>query len=755
VKELGIMGKWIIILFALLAGIKASAQTEISGRIYSSKKKPLAGVNISIKDSYDGATSDSSGWFSFSTSEKGNVVLQADQPGYKLYQQSFTLAGQPLNMEIVLKELIDEMNAVVITAGSFEASDRKRATVLNPIDIVTTASGNADVTGALKTLPGAQQVGETEGLFVRGGTATETKTFIDGNLVNNFFYSSVPNIARRGRFSPFIFKGTVFSTGGYSALYGQALSSALILESIDLPDQSSANLGVSVIGLSGGYQHLDKNKKYSVGGSYNYSELRLAFALIKQRQDYEQAPVFHEFDANFRIRTSKTGMIKYYGIFGTNDLKFYTPSIDTLGYLDGFSLKNLNMFHNLSYRENIGRWKLFTGVSYTYNQDKIESALYSEDKKMVVLSPLEFKNFKLNNRGNYFNGKLVLERKFSGLNAVRFGGEINHLDDESEYTAYNGEKFMREVKENISSLFAETDLYITSDLAAKIGGRFEHSKLLNQTNIAPRASLAYKLSRQGQVSFAFGQFYQNPEQQFFPTFRELTFTKATHYILQYQRVNSLTTFRTELFYKKYDDLIKTGLQQYRPIATGNDGFGDARGIEFFWRDKKTIKTVDYWISYSFLDTERDFLNFPSSIQPNFAAKHTASFVIKKFVTKWKTQFNGAYNYASGRPYYFIAPGGGGNGEFKFTDRGTTPDYHNVSISFNYLPSIGKKDAKAFAVYVLSVSNVFGFDQVFNYQYSYNGMRKEAIVPPSKIFVFVGAFISFGVDRSQDVINMNL
>ena len=59
--------------------------------------------------------------------------------------------------------------------------------VLDPIDIVTTASANGDITGALKTLPGAQQVGESEGLFVRGGTATETKTFIDGTLVNNFF----------------------------------------------------------------------------------------------------------------------------------------------------------------------------------------------------------------------------------------------------------------------------------------------------------------------------------------------------------------------------------------------------------------------------------------------------------------------------------------------------------------------------------------------------------------------------------------
>lgn len=741
-----------VILFAILAGCKAQAQTEIKGRIISVRKKPLAGVNISIKDSYEGATSDSSGSFSFVTEEKGIVVLQAEQSGYKLYQQQINVTAAPATIEIILKELVDEMSAVVITAGAFEASDRKKATVLNPIDIVTTASGNGDVTGALKTLPGAQQVGESEGLFVRGGTAAETKTFIDGNLVNNFFFSSVPNVAQRGRFSPFLFKGTVFSTGGYSALYGQALSSALILESIDLPDQTSANLGVTVIGASGGYQHLDKNKKYSFGGSYSYTNLSLAFSLIKQQQDYEQVPVFNTADANFRIKTSKTGIIKYYGIFGNTNLKFYTPSLDSIGYLDGFALKNTNFYHNLYYRESFGRWKMNAGLAYTDNRDRIESGLYSSDKKLVTLSPLEFKNFKLDNTGKYLNAKLVLERKFAGLNAVRFGSEFNRLDDHSLFTNHLGNSFEQEVKESITAAFAETDLYITNGLAAKLGGRLEHSKLMDKVNAAPRVSLAYKLSKQGQASFAYGKFYQNPERQFFPASADLRFTNATHYILQYQRVTKLTTLRTELFYKKYDDLIKTGLQNFQPVATGNQGFGDAKGIEIFWRDKQTIKDVDYWISYSYLDTKRDFLNFPSAIQPNFAAKHTASLVVKKFVTPWKTQFNAAYNYASGRPYYFIAPE---NGSFKFTDRGVTPDYHNVSFSVNYLPSLGKKDAKSFAVYVFSVSNVFGFDQVFNYQYSYHGLRKTAIVPPSKVFVFVGAFISFGIDRSQDVINNNL
>lgn len=746
------MYRWVFMLVLLYTGEGLWAQTVISGRVFNAKKKPLSGANITLKDSYDGATSDSTGNFQFTTTETGNKVLQAELAGYKLFQQQYALNGQPLRVEIVLKEAVDEMIAVVITAGSFEASDKKKTTVLSSIDVVTTASGNGDVTGALKTLPGAQQVGESEGLFVRGGTAAETKTFIDGTVVNNFFYSSTPGIATRGRFSPFIFKGTVFSTGGYSALYGQAMSSALILESIDLPDQTSASINASVIGLGGGYQYLDKKKRYSLGGSYNYTDLRLAFALIKQRQDYEDVPVFHTADANFRIKTSRTGMLKFFGQFGTNHLKFYNNSIDTLGYLDGFGISNTNYYHNLSYRESFGRWKLNLGASYTYNQDKIESGLYNQQKQQVQIDPLLFKNFTQKNQGNYFNAKMVLERKIRGLSAIRGGLEYNHNNDDILYTAYNNQPFHFVVKEKITSVFAEADIYVTNNIAAKLGGRYEHSYLLNKNNIAPRVSLAYKINKESQASLAYGIFYQNPERQYFPSITDLNFTKAAHYIAQYQRVTSLTTFRTELFYKKYDQLIKTALQNFQPIATGNMGYGDAKGIEIFWRDKKTVKNLDYWISYSYLNTKRDYLNFPEAIQPSFAATHTASLVLKRFVTKWKTQFNAAYNYASGRPYYYILPDQSG---FKFTDRGQTKAYNNLSLSVNYLPNIGNSKSKVFAVYVLSVSNVLGFDQIYNYQYSYNGFRKEAIRPPSRTFVFIGAFLSFGIDRSQEAINSNL
>ncbi len=729
-------------------------QAIIKGTIKDNKGKPVAGASIAIKDSYDGATSDSTGSFAFKSSEKGQQVLTITNIGYKTFEQIIKLENAPVLIDAILKQEVTELSAVVLSAGTFEASDRKRAAaVLDPIDIVTTASANGDITGALKTLPGAQQVGESEGLFVRGGTAAETKTFIDGTLVNNFFFSSVPNIAQFGRFSPFIFKGTVFSTGGYSALYGQALSSALILESIDLPEQSSANLGISVLSGSLGYQHLSKNKKSSFGASYSYTDLGLAFAVIKQKQDYSKAPAYHNADANFRFKTSKTGMLKYYGYFSSNKLGFTTNSIDSLGYLDKFAIGNTNHYHNLAWKESLPKkWKINMGVSYTNNKDDINSGMQDANKNDVVLTNLETKNFSIDSRGNYFNAKAVLEKKMKGLNAIRFGAEYNYSNDKTVYTSFNNQQFPGGLKEHIKSLFAEGDVYATNDLAVKGGVRFEHSALLDKTNIAPRFSIAYKLGKGTQASLAYGVFYQNPERRYLPSPNALTFMKATHYIAQYQKSINQQTFRAEVFYKKYNNLIKTGFTGFTEAAVSNNGFGDAKGIEFFWRDKKTIKDFDYWISYSYLDTKRDFLNFPFAITPNFAAKHTASLVTKKFVTPWKTQFNASYNYASGRPYYNIQYDGA---NYKFNDRGTIPSYHNISFSVNYLPSIGKKNAKSFAVYVFQVSNIFNIKQTYGYQYSYNGLRKEAVVPTSRMFVFIGAFISFGVDRSDEVINNSL
>lgn len=747
--------KRLLLLSTLLFSLAIRAQVTVTGTVKDNHNKPLAGVSITIKDSYDGATSDSTGKFSFATTETGLREIEATLLGYKAASQPVQLDKSAVALTFVLREAITEMKAVVITAGAFEASDRKKGTVLSSLDILTTASANADVTGAIKTLPGAQQVGESEGLFVRGGTAAETKTFMDGTLVNNFFFSSVPNVSQRGRFSPWFLKGTVFSTGGYSALYGQALSSALILETVDLPDQSSANLGVSFLNLSGGFQQLAKNKRSSWGATYAYTDLSVAFKLIKQKQQFSTIPSYHTGDFNFRIKTSETGMLKYYGYISTNKLAFTEPSIDSVGYSDGFRLANENTYHNLSYKEVLGKgWRLNAGASYTYNHDDIAGALYDEKMQPVLVGGLEFKRFALDSKGQFANGRAVLEKKLGNLSALRFGSEYNFSKERLQYRLYDGSTPGGTLEQSTTAAFAETDVYLTNNLAAKTGIRFEYASLLSRSNIAPRLSLAYKVGQGSQASLAYGVFYQNPESRYLPSGVPLLFSKATHYIAQYQKASNDRTLRAEVFYKQYDDLVKTSLQSNREIAVNNDGYGDAKGFDLFYRDRKTFKGVDYWVSYSYLDTKRDFLNYPSALKPPFAANHTGSLVVKRFVAKLKTQFNGSYTYASGRPYYHFRFDNSSN-KFRVADRGKTIDYNSMSFSVNYLPNVFKSGAGKFSVFVFSVTNVLNSRQVFGYKYSVDGARKEAIVPPSRMFFFLGAFLSFGVDRSQDVINSNL
>ncbi|HQZ51653.1 MAG TPA: TonB-dependent receptor, partial [Chitinophagaceae bacterium] len=304
------------------------------------------------------------------------------------------------------------------------------------------------------------------------------------------------------------------------------------------------------------------------------------------------------------------------------------------------------------------------------------------------------------------------------------------------------------------SVFAETELVITNGLAALIGGRFEHSSILGKSNFAPRISIAYKVGKGAQVSAAYGQFYQKPENNQIAYSPNLGYTKATHYILTYQKSTNDRIFRAETFYKKYQDLIKTVPTNYYYGVYNNSGDGYAKGIEFFWRDKKTIKNFDYWVSYSYLDTKRDYLNYPQQLQPDFAANHTVSLVTKRFFTDIKTGFNFTYSYATGRPYYNFLYNRMDN-KYTIADRGETKDFHNLGFSMNYVPSIGKTNPKVFWVLVASVTNVLGYDAVYGYRYSYNGANKQAVTPPAKRFYFIGAFFSWGVDRTQDAINNNL
>jgi hypothetical protein len=81
------------------------------------------------------------------------------------FVQQVELSGTIITISATLKEEINQLDGVVISAGSFTAGEEKRRTILKPVDIAMTAGATADIAGALNTLPGTQKVGESGRLF--------------------------------------------------------------------------------------------------------------------------------------------------------------------------------------------------------------------------------------------------------------------------------------------------------------------------------------------------------------------------------------------------------------------------------------------------------------------------------------------------------------------------------------------------------------------------------------------------------------
>ena len=701
-----------LLFYLLIFSTVLNGQTRISGLVTDKNKQPLPGANVYLKDTYDGISSDADGKFSFTTDEKGEGILIVSFVSYKTHSQPVKLDGKDKYFEIVLEEESSELGTVVISAGSFEASDEKKSVILRPLDVVTTGA-DADIYSALSTLPGTQKIGETEGLFVRGGDAAETKTVIDEMVVENPFYSSVPDVPSRGRFSPMLFKGTFFSTGGYSAQYGQALSSVLVLKTEDLAPRTQSSINLMAVGFGG--SHVQRWENSSLALEAGYYNLDPYFAVQKQRTDWKKAPESFQGSANFRQKISKNGMLKAFTSYHNGGFSLSIPNLDNISRKDFYHQKSSNFFINTNYRDILwGDWTLFTG--YSFSVDKVNNDINSDRARQ---------------NDNFQTAKINITKSLFSNSFLTFGSEVQDLNSTSSFDDLQGK-----LHETYLAGYVETDIFFTNDIAARVGLRSEYSKALDKTNTAPRVSLAYRLGKYDQFNFAYGQFYQSPGQEFLLQSKDFQFEKATHYIFNYQYLAPNRTFRIEAYYKDYDKLAKGTVFTYPyfnlpDVPLSNKGSGYAKGIDVFWRDDESLQFVDYWISYSYLDTKRDYRNYPMLAAPPFSTPHTLSIVAKRWFQDITSLIGVTYTFATGRPYF-----NPNNPDF-LGDRAKS--YNNLSFNISHLTSIFNN----FTVIFFSIDNILGINNIYGYNYSSDGKIRAAVLPTALRTAFLGMFISLG------------
>jgi hypothetical protein len=704
-----------ILLFSFFAGIKG--QSFISGTVTNKKGEPLTGANIYLKNTYEGCTSGGEGQFLLETRLTGKQVLMVSFIGHENFEQEIVLDNSTLRFDIVLKEKSNSINAAVINAGFFEASDNKKSVLLKPLDIVTTASAEGDIYGAVNTLPGTQTVGETGRLYVRGGASHETKTFMDGMLIQTPYTSRLPDIPVRGRFSPFLFNGMVFSTGGYSAEYGQALSSALILNTNALAPEDVTSISLLSVGC--GASHTKRLKNSSVTGSLDYTNLTPYFKILKHKLDWEKEPESIGGTVVFRQKVREEGIIRVFSsVSHSNSSLYYTNYSSATD--DLIQLVNSNYYLNTTYNDMLNdKWMVKGGVAYNYDSENTD-----------------INNSNINDNISAVQARISLMNFLAESISVKFGGEILNKGFNQIYDMdQDSIRYDLNFSNNISSVFVESDLKGGSKVAARIGGRIEHSSLLKESTLVPRLSVAYKTTKRSQVSFAYGIFYQMPRDDFLKFNSKLHSEKADHYIMNFQYQHESRTFRIEAYYKDYKRLVKYDyLNSPETNSYNNEGYGRAGGFDIFWRDKKTFKNSDYWISYLFIDTKRNYENYSKPVTPTFISAHNLSAVFKYWISKLNSQLSITYKFASGRPYY------NPNHDNFLSDR--TKVYQNLSINCSYLTQLFGQ----FTIIHFSVNNLPGFNNVFGYSYSSepgtdNIFEAHPIEPYAKRTFVLAVFIS--------------
>lgn len=713
--------KTILLFLTLLFVLPIFSQSTISGKVVDEKNQPIIGANIFIEGAYDGTSSDENGDFSFETAAQNNQTLVVSFLIYETLKMTIAVSDFK-NQTIKLRESMNSLHTVEVSAGTFQSGDKARVSVLKPLDIVTTAGSVGNIIAALQTLPGSQVVGEDGRLYVRGGQADETQTYVDGIRVAQPYGATTENIPARGRFSPFLFSGISFSTGGYSAEFGEALSSVLLLYTQDEPDQNKTDISIMSVGV--GLGHTQKWEKSSLSLNTSYMNLTPYQAVIPQNLDWNKPAQSLSGEAVYRYHFNN-GIFKLYVAFDSEEFDINQPNINN-PLKDRVNLTNANFYLNSSYKGVIFKnWQMFTGFSYGIGNNK--TGINADQ---------------LDNQENALFLKYKMSKNLSDDFKLSFGTDFNSTKYDENYFENLGENFNSGYVSNIGAVYAEGEMLFSRKFAAKAGLRLTNSSLLTDPYVSPRISLAYKVAKYSQFSFAYGEFSQTPNTNYlkYSQYHQFDAEKASHYILNFQYNKEGRTFRAEAYYKDYSNLIKynTLIPNYNSVYT-NDGSGFAKGLDIFWRDGKSIKNLEYWISYSYIDSERNYKNYPTQVTPNFVANNNLSIVTKYWISDWKSQIGFTNTFATGRPY-------NNPNDAQFMN-GRTGSYNVLSFNWAYLLSPQK-------ILYLSVSNVLDAQNVYGYKYADNPniagiYNRQAIAPTADQFFFVGFFWTISANKNDN------
>ncbi len=702
--------KSIFIILIMLAAVSLLAQNDepkgsLEGKVLDIETKtPLIGVNIYIKNTQTGTTTDVDGNYKIEKIPVGLINVVFSYIGYEPVTKA-DISIKPdrtVFLNVDMKSSAVELQDVVVTNGYFSELENKPVSTVNfSAEEIRRSPGTAgDVSRILFTLPSIAKINDQRNsLIVRGGSAVENSFYLDNIEIPNINHFPVEGSSDGpiGILNADFVEDVNFHSGGFSPIYGDRLSSIMEISYREADKtRFSPQVNLSLAGAGGGVEgSLGSKTNYLL--SFNRSFLDL---LVNQIEEGSPLPKYGDVQGKLVYDIDDANHLTFLNVLSIDEIyldkdKAVDNDANMYGRTDGTTnTVGLNWQHIWS---NKGYSN--TSVAYTYTK-------YKRDYSKTVSHQQFYTN---NSIENTLRVRNINYLKLSKSNSIEFGGDFSGMF--TNFDTFYGE-YQDQFGNTTPELFVNDEISgfklgafivhhydFLEDFTLDYGARADYFTYNENINVSPRATLTYRLSPKTSFSISSGIFYQNiPNNVLVQSekFKSLKTPMAVHYIAGFSHnLGDATRLSIEAYYKDYYNfpvnpdqptMFLFDQSQIFGIFWSNtslvdNGRASAKGVEVVLQ-KKLAEDFYGLVSGSISN---------SSYKDYFGNKHDRIYdnmynfnIEGGYIPSNDWEFKIRWVYAGGAPYtpfdYEASKAAGvGIWDLSRTNSERLPDYHSMNL----------------------------------------------------------------------------
>lgn len=335
----------------------------IYGKIIDNNGNVIELVNIAVMGTAYGTSSNNRGQYELALPSETELEVVFSFIGYEQVKKNVKLKkGEERKLDIVMKSMSMTLPEAVISDRQINSATITRLDA-REISFVP-GSGAGGVEDLVKTLPGVSSTNELSSQYnVRGGNFDENLIYINGIEIYKPFLVGSGEQEGMSVINPRLVSNIDFSAGGFSAEYGDKLSSALDI-TYKKPLLPAASLTLSMLGAEAHVEGTTlhhrlsylvgaryKNNKYILGNMETKGIYQPNFTDVQGILSYNISPkwevsAFGYYSRNNYTMVPETRETDFGNIQMSHRLTIYFDGKETSNYNTGLGAVTLNYSPN-------------------------------------------------------------------------------------------------------------------------------------------------------------------------------------------------------------------------------------------------------------------------------------------------------------------------------------------------------------------------------------------------------------------------